>query len=559
MLHVRAMIDLSYCVICLDDISQVKLKRVIRERRISMKRSILALLAMVLLVIACVGCGPSNSADEGLNTQTSDRNDNQSDLPSEDADEEITFTFSLPYDISLNDPQNAVSLWDYILIINTHEPLVRMDAKGNIIPALAEKWEVSEDNLQCRFYLRKDVKFQDGTPVTASDVKYSMERAKTKPYAARALEFYKDISIVNNHEFVLNMNFPSVPFLKTLTQTQYFIVSEKSINAFGEENYSQNANGAGPFKVQEWKMGDKIVLVANENYYLGKPDVDQLIIRTIKETNTAVIALENNEVDSIINVPSMAKQQIVDNPNLNYDEVPSVAGWTLSMNCQMPPFDNQTLRMAIAHAVNQQEIINVALDGAGLVRDIMIHESSNGFVPEFKRWPYDIENAKVLMKQAGYENGLDTTIYVREDFTQKIGQVLQQQLKKININLDVVVMERGAWVDDMRAGKLTMYPVGLGDMILDAEQPLRQMSSPKGNTCHWVNKEYDRLFEALVKETDTDERTKIITEMLNIEKEDVPRVPMFFQISNIAYNNKFTNIEAYPTNLYFFFPYSLDK
>lgn len=506
-----------------------------------MKKKICILLCIMLIAGTITGCNQNKEVTSNDTPETNVGND---------------FIFCLPYDITLLDPQNVVGTWDMLAILNIHDPLVRMDAQGNIYPALAEKWEMSEDGLEYRFYLRKDVKFQDGSPLTASDVKFSLDRAKSKPTAKRMTSFMDEIEVINDNEIKLTLKYPCAGALKYLSLANNCIVSEKILNEIGEDEYKNNPCGTGPFKFEKWDQGDKLVLSANKDYYLGAPKIDRLIIKTIKESTTASIALENGEVDAIIGVPEIMKQNILDNPKLDFLETPGISFWTITFNTQLAPFDNKLVRRAIYMAIDPQEIVDVALDGQGLVADIAIHPNSYGYVDDVKRHEYNIEKAKELLKEAGYPDGLSTQIYVREDFTQKIGQVLQQQLSKIGIKLEVVVMERGAWLADIREGKLTMYPMGLGDLILDAEIPLSTFDSAgigSTNYSRFSNAEYDSLIAELVREIDAEKRKEIIRKMLLIEKEETPRVPLFFQISNIAFNKEFKGIEPYPTNFYYFY------
>lgn len=473
------------------------------------------------------------------------------------SNEENSFTFVLGYEITQLDPQEVAGSWDCLMVLNTHDPLVRLNPDGEIVPALAERWEVSEDGLEYTFYLRDNVKFQDGTPLKASDVKFSLERGMTKAPSKRFTEPFDSVEVVSDNVVKLIFKYPTAAALKYVTQGNNAIVSEKIMNEVGEEAYKKNPCGTGPFKLEKWIPGDRLILSANKDYYLGAPKIDTLVVRTITEKTTAMVALETGEVDAVLEIPAISKQSILDNPNLEYKETSGTAYWHIAFNNELPPFDNKLVRKAINMAIDRQEIIDVAMDGQGIPADISIHRNSAGFTDEVKRDEYNPEKAKELLKEAGYPNGFDTQIYVREDFTQKIGQVVQQQLSKIGIKLEVVVMERSALIADSDAGKLGMATFGSNDLFLDAALPLNALDSAyrgKGsNFCFFSNEEYDRLNKLQIVERDPEKREEIIKQMLLIEKEEVPRAPLFFPITSIAYNKEFKGIEVYGTGMYFLY------
>lgn len=531
-----------------------------------MKRGLSLIIAVVLLS-ACIlsgcgngggtsgGAGGSTGGSTGGGTSTSTGGGTAEPAPPAQGDTE--FTFVLAYDITNMDPQNCNSTWDSMVILNTHDPLVRMDPQGEIYPGLAKEWKVSDDGLEYTFYLHEGVKYQNGDELTAADVKFSLDRGTQAPASLRMTGWIDSVEVVNDYEVKVHAKYPCMGALKFLAQGNNCIISEKILTEKGEDEYKNNPCGTGPFMVSDWKLGDRMVLTANPDYYQGKAAIDTLTIKTIKESTTAVIALENGEVDAVLDVPELSKADIEKNDKLEFLEAPGAAYWALVFNNRMAPFDNKLVRKAINMAIDRQEVINVALDGKGVVTDIAINPKSTGFIGDVKRDELDIEKAKALLTEAGFPNGFSSSIYVREDFTQKIGQVLQQQLAKIGVTVEVVVMERSALLADVQAGKLSMCTMGTTDLILDSELPLSALDSKyigATNYPFFANDEYDALNAELIVTTDMQKRLDITRQMLLIEKEEVPRAPLYFQVNNIAYNKEFKNIAVYPTSLYYFYP-----
>ncbi len=503
----------------------------------------LRMVCLVLAVLLLTACGGSNAGDSTSEGTTEQRD---------------TMTFVLGYEVTTMDPQKSPGVWDNLMIVNTHDPLVRMDSNGEIQPALAESWDISEDGMSYTFHLREGVQFQDGTPLKASDVKYSLERGMNEAQSKRFTQPFDHVEAVDDQTAVLYLKYPCAATLKYLAQGNNCIVSEEIMNKVGEDAYQNNPVGTGPYKVTEWVPGDHISLTANDNYYLGAPDIKNIVVRNISESTTAMVALETGDADVVLSVPAVSKQSVLNNENLEYKEKPSTAFWNIPLNVNIEPFDNKLVRQAMNLAVDRQEVIDLAMDGAGIVADEGINPSSTGYV-EVPRDPVDIEKAKALLAEAGYPDGFSTQLYVREDYTQKIGQVLQQQWAKIGVDVEIVVMERSALFEDADNGKLPMATFGSVDHILDASIPLDAMDSKNfgagSNYSFYSNPEYDELNAQQNAETDPEKRKEIIKEMLLILKEDVPRIPLFFQVNNIAYSKDITGVECYASSLYNFYEF----
>lgn len=506
------------------------------------KKILVLCLAAVLAFVFC-GCGPSKPGSDP----------STSGAP---GGEPKTFTFCMPYEIGVLEPQKSTSTWDMMAIVNCHDPLVRMTPQGEVIPWLAKSWEVSDDGLIYTFHLEKGVKFQNGTEMTAEDVKFSLDRAKESPQAVRTAAFMKEITVVDPLTVKIELNWPASGALKFLSLANNCVVSKKYVEEVGED-YKTKPCGTGPFQLEQWDLGDKVVFKAFPDYFKGKPAIDKLTIKTIKESTTAVIALKKHEIDAMISVPAVYVKEIEESKDLTYQQVASVTFWGLLFNCQMEPFNNPTLRKALYLAIDQQEIVDVAKDGLAEVANQAIHKNNDGFIASFERWPKDLEESKRLLAEAGYPDGFSTSIYVREDWTQKLGQVVQNQLSKVNVNIEIVPMERNAWYKDMVDGKLGMYPCGTGDLILDAEIPLGNLESvinKATNYPHYSSDAYDDLFHKYQYETDQAKRMELIEQMLNIEKNDCPRVPILFDVNNLAHASNIEGLEPFPNSFYFFYP-----
>lgn len=520
-----------------------------------MKKKLVIMSVIVLFATIFTACTSGNNGMETTSPQVEKTSPQVTETVKSD-----TFTVSIPAEIMTLNPMKFADTWSGMAACNTHDTLVRADEFGEIQPALAESWEISEDGLEYTFQLRKGVTFHDGTPFTAKDVKYSIERAMTEPSARRFTVSFKNVDIVNDYECILNLENSMAATLNYLAVPCNSIISEEIINRIGEDEYAtKNPCGTGPFIFKEWIPGDRIIFTANENYYLGAPSIKTLIIRNISDKSASLVALETGDIDAVVEASSSDKQTVLENPNLSWYETTSVVYYSLQVNNKIEPFNDVRVRKALDMAINRDEIIAIALEGQGLPATSGVSIYSFGYVDEIKNAPHNPEQAKALLTDAGYPDGFDTNIYVRDDFMQKAAQVIQSQWAKIGVNAQVHVMERGALMTDMMDGNLEIPMSMATDLPLDASLHLNTLDSRYfghngANFTFWSDTEFDSLNIQQLKETNPSKRAEIIKKCLLIEKENVPAIPLFYHNVNIAMRADIKGLEQpYPTNVYFWY------
>lgn len=501
-----------------------------------MKRALALLLATMMCLTLMTGCGKGTDAGQS----------------SAGGQAKESVTIALTQEPALLDPQLAGDSYSGMVILNLHDPLVRRDADGQIVPALAESWEVSEDGMSITFHLRKDVKFQNGSVMTAEDVAYSLNRAIDKPQAELFTVAFDSCEVVDENTVKLNLKYEEIAALQYLTQTNNCIVSKAYVEEVGDENYAASPCGTGPYKLVDWQKGSKLIFEANEDYYQGAPPVKHLEIRILKEATTAMVALETGDVDMVMNLSALDVPSVKKNDQLAYYETEGTSIWNLAFNTKTAPFDNPKVRMALAMAVNKEDIVNGAMDGGAKVAPIILPEKTTGNpgADTVETCTYDPAAAKALLAEAGYPDGFKTQICVREDYTKKIGSIVQSQWKEIGVEAELVVMERAALLADIKAGKLPCYTVGNVSMTTDASFLLGTLTTvniPDSNFTFYSNPEYDALVEAQAREKDPAARQELVQQALAVEARDVPRIVLFYMTANIACN-KDLNAKVYPAS-----------
>ena len=495
------------------------------------KKMLNCAITAAVLALTLTGCGGQKSTDASSEkTQTAASGETKDSL-----------TIALTNEPTTLDPQLAADSIGGMIILNLHDPLVRRDAEGNVVPGLADSWDVAEDGLSITFHLHEGVKFQDGSALTAEDVAFSLNRAIDKPQSELYTSFMDSAEVVDENTVKVNLKYKELAALQYLTQTNSAIVSKAYVESVGDENYAAKPSGSGPYKLVEWQKGSKIILESNEDYYKGAPAIKHIELRVLKEATTAMVALESGGVDLVHNIGGLDVMTVQSNDKLGYQETNGTSIWNLAFNVNAEPFNDVKVRKALAMSVKRDDIIAGAMDGAGMPAEIILTDQTtpNPGADTIDTPKYDPEGAKALLAEAGYPNGFKTTISVREDYTKKIASIVQSEWKEIGVDAEIQVMERAALLSDIKAGKLGCYTVGNVSMTLDSTFLLGTLSTdniPDSNMTFYSNPEYDKLVEQQANTDDPDQRLDLIRQALDIEAEDVPRINLFYMVSNIAYN-----------------------
>jgi len=507
-----------------------------------MKRIITLVVSVLLIATLFTGCANNNSSSN-----------NNGGTPGQPARKEALVVALLNEPTQL-DPQYSADSYGSLVILNTHDPLVRRASNGDLVPSLAESWVISDDGIVITFKIRQGVKFQDGSVLTTEDVAFSLNRAISKSQSALFTAPFKEAKVVDATYVELHLLYADIAALALLTNGNNCIVSKAIVEKVGDENYTNNICGTGPYKLLDWTKGSKLTFSANPDYWDGTPQIKDLEFRILKEATTALVALQTGDVHQVFNLGTFDLKTAKDDPNLAIQEVSSTTIWSISFNVNMEPVNDARVRKALAMAVNKENVIMGAVDGAGMRADVILHEGTAGRPDNsaITTIPYDIEGAKALLSEAGYPGGagLNIKLYVREDQTKKVGEVVMDQWKAIGVTTEVIVMERSALLADIEAGKLMAYTVGNVNLTLDASFLMGTLDSrqiPTSNKTFYSNPDYDALYDKqamLFK--DPEGRKAVVAEMFAMEAKDAPRVLIYYPTANTAYH-KDLYVECFQT------------
>jgi peptide/nickel transport system substrate-binding protein len=352
------------------------------------------------------------------------------------------------------DPHGTSDAGSQNIVMQINETLVEMDKNNNIVPVLAESWEVLPDKVSYKFKLKSGIKFHNGETMTADDVVYSFKRALSPDgVAVKALSMYlADVEKVDDNTVILKSTQPmGSTFVASLCHPWASILSKKAVEATGKD-YGQHPVGTGRFAFKNWAIGDRVQLVRFDAYHGEKAKLQNIVFRTIVEASSRVIELESGAVDMIMDPAPNDINRIKENPKLEVVSVPSCRLYYIGLDVTKPPYDNLKVRQAMNLAVDRPGLVKIVFRGnaepaRGPVTSAIKYNKYDKTEPIKK----DVAKAKELLKEAGFPNGFKGKILIsdRTDYT-SIATILQANFKEIGIDMGVEVFEWGTFLDVIR-------------------------------------------------------------------------------------------------------------
>lgn len=353
----------------------------------------------------------------------------------------------------LDPTAGAAAAIDEVVYANVFEGLTRIGSGGEVLPALAKSWEISDDGKTYTFHLQDGVKFHDGSDLTAEDVVFSLDRARADDSTNAQKALFAAISSVEAVDATtvkVTLNSPQGSFLYNMGWGDAVIVAPETA-----DGNKENPVGTGPFKFANWAKGSSITIEKNPDYWGEAVALDKAEFRIIPDAAAAIPALLSGDVQAFANMPAGDALAQIQADSRFEVVIGSTEGETiLSTNNKKAPFDNLKVRQAIAHALNREEII--AGNGSGLGTPIGSHFSPGNaaYVDLTGTYPFDPDKAKALLAEAGFPDGFNATIKLPPPpYARDGGQVVASQLRNVGINLEIVPVEWADWLDQVFKNK----------------------------------------------------------------------------------------------------------
>ena len=469
-----------------------------------MKKKLMAFLLLAsLLCAALTGCGGSSTekTPEGGQTQTG----------STDAvANEITVGIAQDLDDSL-DPHLAVAAGTKEVMFNVFEGLMKPTSTGDLTPAVAESYTVSEDRLTYTFTLREGVKFHNGDEVTAEDVVYSISRCADTTDGTPLVEAFsviQSVEAVDARTVAITISEPSNEFISYMTT---------AILPAGYDQQDTAPVGTGPFKFVSRAAQDNIVLEKFDEYWGTPAYLDKVTFKIMENADSLVMSLQSGAIDLCSHLTSTQVAQLGDDFYVAEGTMNLVQA--LYLNNAEKPFDDVRVRQALCYAVDKQAIIDIAFDGYGSPIGSSMYPAFGKYFDDSLTNYYtkDVEKAKSLLADAGYPNGFEMTITVPSNYQPHIdtAQVLVEQLKEIGVTAKIELVEWGTWVSDVYAGRqFQSTVVGVDASNMTARALLERFTSDYAkNFINYNSADYDALFQQALTTYDDAEQTAIYKAM----------------------------------------------
>jgi len=453
------------------------------------------------------------------------------------------------------DPACATDVDSANYIVEVFGGLVTIDRDLQIVPDIAERWEISDDGTVYTFELRRGVLFHKGDrQVAASDVKYSMERALDPDTQSAVAETYlgdivgaeefvdgdadevTGIEVVDNYILRITIDAPKPYFLAKLTYPTGFVVDRNQVEGstcFSGTNWQRKPNATGPFKLKEWDLGQRIVLEPNSRYHLGVASLGRVVYTL--GGGSAITMYENDEIDVTgVGLNDIERVRDPAEPlNKEFNEAPRMDVWYIGFNVEEPPFDDAKVRQAFAQAIDKDKLIEVVLLDAVVKADGILPPGIPGFNEELQGLEFDLERAQQLLAESGGPEGLPDIEIASSGRGASVGPVSEAILAMWEENLGVKVSTRqtefATFLSDLRDGKFQMFELGWVADYPDPENFLRIKfhSDSANNDTQYANAEVDRLLDQADAETDEATRLSLYQQVEQIVVNDMPWIPLF--------------------------------
>lgn len=457
-------------------------------------------------------------------------------------------------DISSLDPHKVSDIYSANVIRQIYSNLVQVNENMEIVLDLAESWE-NPDDLTWIFHLRKGITFHNGEPFTAKDVKYSIERIRNPETASPGATHLKEVQSVeapDDYTVKIVTKRPFAPMLMSLTRYETSILNEKAVSASGADYGSKAAVGTGPFKFVEWSRGDKVTLEKNPEYFRGPAVLDRVIYRGIPEDATRLIELESGGVDLIPgNFPYQEFANIEKNDKYLTYKVPAMSTLYMGLNTEVKPFGDKLVRQAMNYAVDKQAIVDAVYFGFAAPSRGPLSPVIWGFDPTRTAvYPYDPVKAKELLKQAGYADGFDMTIY-SDNRTERrsAAELIQAYLAEVGIRANIELMEWSALLSTSAkgiGGAFMLGWTGTGDADGGMTPVYHSANIGSSNRFRYKSEGIDALLDKGTATLDQDARKKVYAEVQELITEECPLVFMISQELLGASSKKVQGFKLYP-------------
>ena len=414
------------------------------------------------------------------------------------------------------DPTSAAAgAIDQVLYANVFEGLTRFGPDGSVQPGLAASWTISDDGLSYTFQLREGVTFHDGTTFEASDVVFSLDRARAEDStnAQKALfAGIESVEALGDSSVRIDLAAPQGNFLFNLAWGDAVMVAPESIG-----DIKNLPIGTGAFRFKQWRRGDQISLTRNADYWGEAALLEGATFKFISEPTAAYAAMLAGDIDAFYSYPAPENlAQFERDPRFTVLSGNTEGETILAMNNQQAPFDDIRVRKAVSHAIDRQAIIDGAMFGYGTPIGTHFAPHNPDYVDLTANAAFDPALARDLLAQAGYAEGFSTTLKLPPpSYARRGGEIIAAQLREVGIEAEISFLEWAQWLEQVFRG----YDYGL--TIVSHTEPMDiNIYARPDYYFQYDNPDFQALIETLAVESDPAARSALLAQAQTTIAED---------------------------------------
>jgi len=446
-------------------------------------------------------------------------------------------------------------------IMEIFSGLVTFDKDLNLVPDIAERWDISDDGKVYTFHLRKGVKFHDGSrQVTADDFKFSMERSLdpdtlstvgsvylddivgAREFARGRADSVSGIEVVEDYTLRITIDAAKSYFLAKLSYPTAFVVDRREVGdstCFSNTEWTLNPNGTGPFKLEEWQLLQRIVLTPNDSYYL-EPKPSLARVTYVLAGGSPLVMYENDEIDITgVGINDIESIRDTSNPlNKEFTEGASLDTYYIGFNTQEPPFDDPKVRRAFAMAIDKKVLSETVLKELVVPANGILPPGMPGFNDKLEGIPFDAKGAQELLEDAGGARSLGKISLLSSGRGASVGPIIEaiQAMWEQNLGVTVEVNQEefGLFLQDLDDGNFQMFDLGWIADYVDPQNflDIKFHSGSPNNETKYVNPDVDSLLERARTEQDQPTRLDLYRQAEEKIVEDEPWIPLYHGRSN---------------------------
>lgn len=521
-------------------------------------------LVCALLLTACSGSA-SKDSDQAKPVESETPQVKQRD----------TIVVAIEEDVNTLDPAGGRGTHTGRTLGVPYESLVHTNtADGTIQPWLAKSWTISPDGTEYTFKLRENVKFQDGTPFNAEAVKFTFDRSLDSehpyhfgPYAFPSffLASLKEVEVVDDLTVKMTLLQADPTFLANLVWSTGGIVSPTAV-AQHKEKFVFHGAGTGPFSIASWDKGSRLVMKANPSYWDGAPEIQNLIFKPVAEEAARLNQLKSGDVDVVAALNPQLLPEAEKDKNVKILTSPGIHTWYVMYNVAEKPFNDVKVRQALNYAIDRNAIVNKVLNGAGQASTSFSYPGTWSYTEEAEMYGYDPAQAKKLLAEAGYPNGLEINFLVPQSGSgmvapREIATVIQAQLQAVGVKVNIDVLEWVTYLNEIGAKgshltNKTYHMQQMSWMSTAADPGLyinyylkcdSTRESPNGfNNGYYCNKELESLLDQAMQTVDQGKRADLYKQATVLAAKDAPWLFGFHSKNVVAARHDVQGITPYP-------------